>query len=173
MELIQAQQSDFPRLAAFYRHVIDRSETMAEYCRWVYGLHPSDEKLQTHIRNGCMYFAEEDGAILAAAAVTPFQEEDFHGFPWGVEAADDQVAVVHLLCTDPLRPKTGLAQALLRQILAMARLQQKLAVRLDALVSNTPAHRLYEKLGFLRRGEASWYTSNAGQTDFYLYEYIL
>lgn len=51
--------------------------------------------------------------------------------------------------------------------------QQKLAVRLDALASNTPAHRLYEKLGFLRRGEASWYTSNAGQTDFYLYEYIL
>jgi len=55
----------------------------------------------------------------------------------------------------------------------MARNQGKKAVRLDALGSNTPAHALYESLGFIRRDICHWYANNTGWTDFYVYELLL
>ena len=47
------------------------------------------------------------------------------------------------------------------------------AVRLDALACNTPAHRLYESLGFQKRDVRHWYAENTGWYDFYLFEYLL
>ena len=49
----------------------------------------------------------------------------------------------------------------------------KKAVRLDALVCNIPAHRLYESLGFQKRDQRRWYADNVGWIDFFLYELIL
>ncbi len=43
-------------------------------------------------------------------------------------------------------------------------------VRLDALASNTPAHRIYERLGFEYRGQQHLYAENTGWTDFYFFE---
>ena len=45
------------------------------------------------------------------------------------------------------------------------------AIRLDALASNTPAHRLYERLGFEYRGKQHLYAENTGWTDFYFFDY--
>lgn len=42
-----------------------------------------------------------------------------------------------------------------------------------ALTSTPPAHRLYESLGFCRRGQQRWYTDNVGWADFFLYELVL
>ena len=45
------------------------------------------------------------------------------------------------------------------------------AIRLDALASNTPAHKIYERLGFEYRGKQHLYAENTGWTDFYFFEY--
>ena len=47
------------------------------------------------------------------------------------------------------------------------------AVRLDALVCNALAHRLYESIGFQKRDVRHWYAENTGWFDFYLFEYLL
>ena len=44
-------------------------------------------------------------------------------------------------------------------------------IRLDALASNTPAHRIYERLGFEYRGKQHLYAENTGWTDFFFFEY--
>ena len=46
-----------------------------------------------------------------------------------------------------------------------------LAIRLDALASNTPAHRIYERLGFEYRGKQHLYAENTGWTDFFFFDY--
>ena len=46
------------------------------------------------------------------------------------------------------------------------------AVRLDALASNKPAHRIYERLGFEYRGKQHLYAENTGWTDFYFFEFM-
>ena len=44
------------------------------------------------------------------------------------------------------------------------------AIRLDALASNTPAHKIYKALGFEYRGKQHLYAENTGWTDFYFFE---
>ena len=171
MKLVKATEQDFQRITRFYRDVIANTKDMDVYARWVYGQHPKDEGILGYIRTGAMYYSETDGTILSAAAVTP-QAEDYHGAAWAVSLEDDEVAVVHLLCVAPQWQGKGIARMTMQQILAMGREMGKKAVRLDALACNTPAHRLYESLGFQKRDQRRWYGDNVGWTDFFLYEFV-
>ncbi|MBO2517706.1 MAG: GNAT family N-acetyltransferase [Clostridiales bacterium] len=173
MDFRRSAPADLPRLAAFYRDVTERTPGMDIYCRWIWGLHPSEEMISAYIDTGAMYTLEEDGVLLAAVAVTRGQGEDYHSVEWSIDLPDDAVAVVHILCVDPSRQKQQLGKAAMRQVLDLARREGRKAVRLDALYSNTPAQHMYEKMGFRKRGVRNWYVPNIGYTDFFLYEYCL
>lgn len=172
MELIQAKEIDFERITAFYRYVIDNTENMDIYCRWIYGLHPDDEMIREYILAGKLYYCEEKGSICAALAVTA-QEEDYRDVQWHQSLVDDEVAVVHILCVDPKLQRQGIARQVMEQIIGQAGRMEKKAVRLDTLSCNIPAQHLYESIGFERRGTKRWYACNVGWTDFFLYEFIL
>lgn len=171
MKLIQAAEQDLQRITRFYRDVIDRTEHMDLYARWVYGQHPTDEMIRGYIRAGAMYCCEKDGSILSAAAVTQ-QGEAYHGAAWAIPLEDDEVSVVHLLCVAPEWQGRGVARETMGLVIERSRSMGKKAVRLDALACNTPAHRLYESLGFQKRDQRRWYADNVGWTDFFLYELI-
>ena len=173
LRLIQATAEDLPRLADFYRHVIDHTPGMDVHCRWVYGLHPSDQLIEDYINQGAMLMLMEGDALVAVAAVTDCQDESYHPFAWGAPLADDQVSVIHILGIDPARSGTGLAQQFMGLIADRSRARGKGAVRLDTLLSNGPAQRFYERLGYVLRGEANWPTNKLGNVDFLLYEYLL
>jgi len=171
MELIKAKSGDLAKLTSFYRYVVENTANMAEYGRWVYGVYPTDGIINGYIESGHMYYTEEDGEITSAVAVTPFQGTDYHPVQWGVTADDDEVAVVHILCIDPRRQKIGLAKSVMQEVISAAKKSKK-AVRLDALCCNKPAHKLYESIGFQKRGTQRWFADNTGWIDFFLYEYI-
>ncbi len=173
MRLIKATESDFDRVTQFYRDVIMNTENINIYAKWVYGQHPTDEMIRNYIQTGVMYYCEKDGDIISAAAVTPFQGDDYHDTDWAIPLADDEVSVVHILCVDPKLQKQGIAKETMQLIIELSRNINKKAVRLDALSCNTPAHRLYESLGFNHRGQQRWYADNVGRTDFLLYELTL
>ncbi|MDO4491666.1 MAG: GNAT family N-acetyltransferase [Lachnospiraceae bacterium] len=173
MNFRRCEKSDFDRLQAFYQFVSSHTPDMEKYGRWIYGKHPTDAIIQSHIDAGCMYCWEKDGSILAATALTPFQGNDYHSTNWNIDAKDDEVLVVHILCVSPNYQRTGVAPKVMKDVIELAAKLGKKAVRLDALSCNEPAHRLYEKLGFKKCGVQNWYTRNAGWIDFYLYEYCL
>ena len=81
--------------------------------------------------------------------------------------------MIHLLCVAPEAQRQGVARETMGLIIKRSREIGKKAVRLDALACNTPAHRLYESLGFQKRDQRRWYADNVGWTDFFLYELIL
>ena len=60
---------------------------------------------------------------------------------------------------------------MVRAAVRLAQEKGKKAIRLDALASNTPGHRLYERLGFEFRGKRLLYAENTGWTYFYFFEY--
>ena len=165
--------SDLPGLLDFYQHVIRETEDIAIHARWEYGKHPTEALIADYVRRGMMFVAEDGAEIDAAVAVTPFQTEDYHGVDWQVDLADDEVAAVHILAVNPRRQGRGYARAMMREIIDLAKDMGKKAVRLDALACNLPAHRLYESLGFQKRGVCRWYAENTGWFDFYLFEYLL
>lgn len=168
-----AENSDIEKIQEFYKFVADNTENMDKYGRWIYGQHPTNDMIEGFIQNKCMYFAEDDGMITASAAVTFYQNEDYHLVQWNVDAKDDEVAVIHILCINLKKQGCGLAKSIMKEIIALAKTKRMKAVRLDALCCNTPAHKLYEGLGFVRCGIQNWYASNTGYIVFYLYELVL
>lgn len=171
--LKRAENKDIIELEKFYKYVADNTENMDKYGKWIYGQHPTDEMIQGYITNENMYYAEENGMIIAAAAVTFFQNENYHPVQWNVEAEDNEIAVIHILCINPDKQGCGLAKKIVNEIIEIAKAKNMKAVRLDALCCNKPAHRLYESCGFIKCGTQNWYADNTGYIDFYLYEFVL
>ena len=171
MKLKQATLADFESVQAFYGDVMDRTPGIARYARWQKGKHPTSEGIKTFIEEGSMYLRREKGVIIGAMALSMRQGEEYHAVAWSRNAADDEVAVIHLLAVSPDRQSTGIGSEMVLEAIQLAKTQGMKAIRLDALASNTPAHRLYERLGFVNRGVQHLYAENTGWTDFFFFEY--
>jgi len=170
MDIRRAQSSDFDKVVSFYKYAIENMQEMGTYARWVYGQHPTDAMILKYIEQEAMYLLEKEKTIIGAMAVTMCQNDDYHDINWSVNAADDEVAVVHILCVNPDYQKQGIGKRMIRESINIAKREKKKAVRLDALASNTPAHQMYVSLGFEYRGKQHLYADNTGWTDFLFFE---
>ena len=171
MRLDVATQNDFDAIIAFYDDVTERTPEMATYARWSKGKHPTVEGIRTYINEGSMYLYRENDAIIGAMAVTMYQGEDYHAIDWSQQVTDNKVAVIHILAVNPDSQGTGIGSEMIREAIRLAHTNGMKAIRLDALASNTPAHKIYNSLGFEHRGQQNLYAENTGWTDFYFFEY--
>ena len=170
MKLVLATQLDLDAIIAFYDDVTERTSEMATYARWSKGKHPTIEGIRACINEGSMYLYRNNGKIVGAMAVTMYQSEDYHAIDWSQQVADDEVAVIHILAVSPDSQGKGIGSEMIREAIRIALSKGMQAIRLDALASNTPAHKLYERLGFEYRGKQHLYAENTGWTDFYFFE---
>ena len=170
MKLELATQNDNDSIIAFYDDVTERTSEMATYARWSKGKHPTIEGIRAYINEGSMYLCINNGKIVGAMAVTMYQSEDYHAIDWSQQVADDEVAVIHILAVSPDSQGKGIGSEMIREAIRIALSKGMQAIRLDALASNTPAHKLYERLGFEYRGKQHLYAENTGWTDFYFFE---
>lgn len=170
MRLELATQNDFDAIITFYDDVTERTSEMATYARWSKGKHPTIEGIRAYIDEGSMYIYHERGVIVGAMAVTMYQGEDYHAIEWARQVGNDEAAVIHILAVSPDAQGKGIGSEMIREAIHLAQANGMKAVRLDALASNTPAHRIYERLGFVQRGQQHLYAENTGWTDFYFFE---
>ena len=171
MRLELATQKDFDAVIAFYDDVTERTPEMATYARWSEGKHPTVEGIRAYINEGSMYLYKDNGKIVGAMAVTMYQGEDYHAIDWTLKVPDEKVAVIHILAVSPDIQGKGIGSEMIREAIRIALSKGMQAIRLDALASNTPAHKIYERLGFEYRGKQHLYAENTGWTDFYFFEY--
>lgn len=125
---------------------------------------------KAYIEEENLYLYREENVILGAMAVTMYQEEDYHAIEWSKQVADNKVAVIHILAVSPDCQGKGIGSEMVREAINLAKEKGMQAIRLDALASNIPAHRMYERLGFEYRGKQHLYAENTGWTDFYFFE---
>ena len=173
MRLELATQKDFNAIIAFYDDVTERTPGIECYARWSKGKHPTVEGIRAYIDEGSMHLYRENGIIIGAMAVTMYQGEDYHAIDWAKQVADDTVSVIHILAVSPDAQDKGIGSKMIREAIRLSQNNGMQAIRLDALASNTPAHKLYERLGFEYRGKQHLYAENTGWTDFYFYEYAI
>ena len=170
MRLELATQNDFDAIITFYDDVTERTPEMTTYARWQKGKHPTEEGISAYINEGSMYLHRDNGKIVGAMAVTMYQGEDYHAIEWAQQVPDEKVAVIHILAISPDAQGKGIGSEMIRETIRIALSKGMQAIRLDALASNTPAHKLYERLGFEYRGKQHLYAENTGWTDFYFFE---
>ena len=171
MILNKATIEDYESIIAFYDDVTDRTPDMEQYARWKQGLHPTHDGISAYIEEGSMYLYKENDAIVGAMAVTMYQGEDYHAIEWIQQVEDSKVAVIHILAVSPDAQGKGIGSKMIREAIRLAQTNGMKAIRLDALASNTPAHKIYKALGFEFRGKQHLYAENTGWTDFYFFEY--
>ena len=85
------------------------------------------------------------GSVTVATRGGPYAE----GQPAGT-------AVIRMLVTDPAFRGAGVGTALVQAALARARADRCSEVRLSTQATMTAAHRVYERLGFVRTPERDW-----------------
>ena len=171
MKLQKATIEDYESIIAFYDDVTERTPDMEYYARWKKGLHPTHDGVRAYIGEGSMYLYKEDNAIVGAMAVTMYQGEDYHAITWSQQVPDTEVAVIHILAVSPDHQGKGIGSEMILEAISLAQTNGMKAVRLDALASNIPAHKIYKSLGFGYRDQQHLYAENTGWTDFYFFEY--
>ena len=182
MKLNRATTEDYESIIAFYDDVTDRTLEMELYARWQKGKHPTHDGIRAYIEEGSMYLYKENDAIVGAMAVTMYQGErlqvgerssgiDYHAIEWSQQVEDNEAAVIHILAVSPDAQGKGIGSEMIREAIRLAQTNGMKAIRLDALASNTPAHKIYKALGFEYRGKQYLYAENTGWTDFYFFEY--
>ena len=172
MKLQLASINDYESVLAFYDDVTDRTPDIGRYARWQKGKHPTAEGIMSCIQEGSLYLYKEQDAIAGAMAVTMYQGEDYHAIEWSREVADNEAAVIHILAVSPDKQGVGIGSEMVREAILLAKKKGMKAIRLDALATNTPAHKIYKRLGFEYCGKQHLYAENTGWTDFYFFEYI-
>ena len=75
--------------------------------------------------------------------------------PWAEQAAPGE-AVIRMLVVDPAERGRGIGEALSRAAVDTARADGCTVVRLSSQPEMTAAHRLYERLGFVRTPSFDW-----------------
>lgn len=173
LRLEKAKTEDLNRIRAFYWHLIDSSETLAQILQWKKDLYPADSDWMSYIHKGELYLIYEAEYLVGAVALTTSQSNGYKKVNWQMDVEDDEVLVTHLLAIDPSQQGRGVATSALDHIVAVAKNMGKKVVRLDAIETNVPAQRLYEKYGFKKCGWAQEFYESVGLAGFYFYEFVL
>lgn len=115
-----------------------------------------DEEYESELRDvagrvasATVLVAVEGDAVVGAVTVAT------RGGPWAEQAAPGD-AVVRMLVTDPARRGRGTGEALMRACLDHARQDGCTRVRLSTQPGMVAAHRIYQRLGFVRVPEDDW-----------------
>ena len=170
MKLDKATINDFESIIKFYDDVTLRTPDMETYARWKKGQHPTEKGIKAYIEEGSMYLYKMNDILVGAMAVTMYQGEDYHAIEWAKHVEDNEASVIHILAVNPDYQGTGVGAEMIREAINLSVDSGMKSIRLDALASNTPAHKIYKRIGSEYRGKQHLYAENTGWTDFLFFE---
>ena len=173
MMIREADPADFDHVMAFYYDLIDSMQDAEYRPKWEKDVYPARQFIKDSIAHNALVIAVIDGAIVGAMVVDQNCAESYDQAAWGIDADRDQVAVIHALGIAARWQGRGLAKKMVAYAIDGGRKKGLKAIRLDALPTNIPAHKLYLSMGFAYIGTIQIYYEDTGLTDFFLFEFVL
>ncbi len=166
-----ADKREKSEIIKFYDEVIEANNKSEINLRWQKDVHPSHHLLNTSVDNGELFLWKED-EILAACVMNKSKNEDYSKVSFEVKD-DENVGIIHVLGVSPGHFREGIAGKFLEGLFLFAKEKGIKAIKLDVFKINTPAIALYEKAGFINRGEVRMFVPRIGFEDFYLFEKVI
>ena len=167
----KAAKEEFYKIRSLYWNLIDQEKDDPSFPRWKKGIHPSDEMIQDSIDKGDLYVLVDGDEIAACVIANDEKVDGYSDAPWQIDS--DEVSVLHVLAVHPDHRGKGLARRLVENVIEQERKVGKKALRLDVIENNTPAEKLYQKLGFQYIQTKTLYYDVVGEMTFKLYELVL
>ena len=167
--IVPAAESDRERVHRFYEEICERLAGESYGPGWHYGVYPSDEDLDGHIRAGELFCCLDGDRIAAAMVVAGQDDPIYRDVPWQVR--EEPIHVLHLLTVHPDFRGSGVSRAMLSFLRERAKSLGANAVHLDVVTGNLPAEKLYRSAGFHFVEEREVWYPDTGDIRVALYEY--
>ena len=165
--------ADVTPLAKLYDDLIDHLQNTTNYPGWIKGIYPTQEDAAAGISDGTLYVAEENGQLAGTIILNHKPESPYHRIKWNIDAADEQIFIVHTFAVHPNFLKAGVGTKLLGFAEKQAVQEGLRAIRLDVFEKNFPAIHLYEKCDFQYVSTVDMGLGCYGLDLFKLYEKVL
>lgn len=171
--ITRARTEDYGAIWQFYADVCTQQEHDQYSPMWTLGVYPAEEDIRGHLEAGEFYLTSRDGRIAGALVITPHEDPEYAHIPWPTPAADDEVAVIHLLAVHPRMRGKHIGTMLAEGAIALARTMGKRVIHLDVVHQNLAASRIYKQAGFTFVGPFQVFYEDTGLMHFDMYEYVL
>ena len=162
--------ADFDRVMEFYYNLIKDMQNAEFHPGWKEDIYPTRQFIHDAIRQGELYTAVEDNAIIGAMVLNHDRAEEYDKVLWKINADKDQIAFIHALGVSARYQSRGYGKKMVAYAIDISKRKGLKAIRLDVLASNAPAQKLYVSMGFLYRDTLRLFYEDTGLTDFYVYE---
>lgn len=173
MDITLGTLDDVDELLELYAQVQEAVAGTDNDPLWEIGFHPSREALEQAARNSELITGHIDGRIVAALVLNAEGSPGYDDVAWTIPAKPGEFAVIHLFAIHPAWRGHGLARPFMEAALETARARGAKAIRLDTIIDNLGAQRVYDHLGFHCLGPAHLaygpYEDN-GEPNFVMYE---
>lgn len=173
MKFQKAGEAEFYIIQKFYWDVIEnihRNNINNENLGWEKGVYPSDEFIQSSLSKGELYTLTEKDALYACVILNSEHNEGYDGCTWGIRCEPDEVLTPHALAVNPEMQGKGIGKIMVKNILDIAKTEQKKAVRLDVLGACKAAERLYTSCGFRFVEAKEMFYEDTGWTEYKMFE---
>ena len=116
-------------------------------------IYPTEAILRDDLQKGQLHVLETEAGVVAAVVLNEICDPAYHVVAWQFPGP---WVIVHRLCVTPHAQGQGVGRALMTAVENLARANGYAAIRLDAFSLNPHALRMYDRLGYAKRGEAIW-----------------
>ena len=173
LEIRLARPDEFQTVKDFYWDLIEKTENSQFQPGWQKGVYPTDEFLMESLESGELYVGFLDGELVTCMIVNHKYNDGYNSVKWSVDAADDELVVIHALGVDPDFSNRGIAKEMVKFVIDTAKKNGLKTIRLDVLGGNIPAEKAYTKMGFKYLKTLSMFYEDTGWTDYMAFELIL
>ena len=173
MKFQKAYEDDFRIIQEFYWNVIEsihRNNINNENLGWEKGVYPSDEFIQNSLSNGELYTLTENNILYACVVLNSNHNEGYEGCPWSIICDASDILTPHALAVAPEQQGKGIGKIVVENILNIAKLENKKAVRLDVLGACKTAEHLYTSCGFHFVEAKDMFYEDTGWTEYKMFE---
>ena len=144
----KATAADLAAVEALYDHTFTAEERGLSNVGWKRGIYPTTQTLADALNRGELFLEEADGVLVGAAVFNQRQSDYYDLAPWQVDAAKEEVMVMHTFAIEPAARGQGFGRAMANFYEAHARAHHCRALRIDTSHLNSAALHLYAQLGY-------------------------
>ncbi len=148
----KATVDDIPAVAAIYDEIHSEEEKGDIIVGWERDVYPTEQTALSALAAGELFVEESDGVVVGAAIINQKQVDVYKYGSWSVDAADDEVMVLHTLVISPGAGGKGLGLEFVRFYEDYAILNGCRYLRMDTNERNSRARAMYSRLGYREVG---------------------
>jgi len=170
LDIRKADLNQAEAVMGFYYDLIDSMRNFEFRPLWEKDVYPTRQFIYNSIKNNELFIATNDRVIMGSMIMNHICADEYSKAPWKVSAKNDETMIIHALAVLPICQGAGIGMKMVDYAIKHCKDSNMKAIRLDVLLPNKPAHKLYAKMGFAYIGKIQLFYEDTGLADFLLYE---